>query len=98
MAVGIGTLTAAFSFVDAILLRPLPYPRPGELVVVQTRMVDGSLRSVSEPDYLDLREQSLLHERYALRAHGLCRHDAAEVSPSCCVRLAEIRGVSARAR
>ena len=36
-ALGIGTATAVYSLVYAILLRPFPYTNPGDLVRVQTR-------------------------------------------------------------
>ena len=35
LALGIGAFTAIFSLVNSIVLKPLPYPRPGELVSLQ---------------------------------------------------------------
>ena len=39
LAIGIGANCAIFSFADALVLRPLPVPRPGE--VLYRRLHDG---------------------------------------------------------
>jgi predicted permease len=62
LAIGIGANCAMFSFADALLLRPLPVARPGEVVTVGSILTLGSKQfgaylSASYPDYLDFRDR-----------------------------------------
>jgi len=42
LALGIGANTAIFSVVHAVILKPLPFPRPDEIVSLEERNRDGS--------------------------------------------------------
>jgi predicted permease len=60
LALGIGANSAIFSVVNAVLLRPLPFDMPEQLMTVQGRNErDGSVfNEHSYPNYVDLRDQS----------------------------------------
>src|SRR5205807_9586493 len=59
---GIGANTAIFSVVNAVLLKPLPFPEPDQLIAVG--MIDArqkgqtELNSLSYPDFFDFRDQN----------------------------------------
>jgi putative ABC transport system permease protein len=67
LALGIGANTAIFSVVNAVLLRPLPFPNSEALMsVFETDQQRGQLRgSYSYPNFFDLREQNHVFERVA---------------------------------
>ena len=60
LALGIGAISTIFSFVNGIMLRPLPYPEPERLVLVdETAFKRGSpSMNVSFPNFVDWREQN----------------------------------------
>jgi predicted permease len=81
LALGIGANTAMFSVIEAVLLRPLPYSNPNDLVRVASTWQRGGITttySSSPPDFFDWRDQnrsfsSMFAYRigeYALTGHG----------------------------
>ena len=66
LALGIGATTAIFSVVDAVILKPLPYEDPGQLVQLWMRFtgigIPNDQNWVSAPEFVDLQQnQSLSH-------------------------------------
>jgi putative ABC transport system permease protein len=66
LALGIGANTAIFSVVNAVVLRPLPYPEADRLVFVGHSWGGGLPHSISAPNYLDCRDQNRVFENTAL--------------------------------
>ena len=62
LTIGIGANTAIFSFVNGVLLRPLPYPEPDRIVLVSERPPTGNFGGFSTPNYLDLVQHNTVFE------------------------------------
>ena len=58
LAIGIGANCAMYSWADALLLRPLPVARPGEVISVGTKVSLAGFTNLvnSYPDFRDLRD------------------------------------------
>jgi putative ABC transport system permease protein len=65
LAIAIGANTAMFSFVNGMLLRPLPYPEPDRIVRVLEKLPSGGRNGVSTLNYLDWTTQNRVFEYMA---------------------------------
>jgi putative ABC transport system permease protein len=75
LALGIGANTAIFSILDAVLMRPLPYPDSDRLVLLREKMPLFDTGSVSYPNFLDWRAA-----QQTLTDLALFRHDSVNLS------------------
>jgi putative ABC transport system permease protein len=67
LALGIGANTAIFSVINAVLLRPLPFPNADRIMFLSERdNVRGEEFSVSCPDYLDWKRDNTVFEHLAV--------------------------------
>src|SRR5246127_2295365 len=65
LALGIGANTAIFSIVNAVLLRPLPYPDADRIMVLNESSGPGQDYSVALPDYFDWQKYNTVFEHLA---------------------------------
>jgi putative ABC transport system permease protein len=65
LALGIGANTAIFSIVNAVLLRPLPYPDADRIMVLNESSGPGQDYSVALPDYFDWQRDNTVFEHLA---------------------------------
>lgn len=67
LAFGIGATSAVFSIANAVLIRPLPYSQPNQLVMIwENNIKEGNpFYSVAPPNWLDFKNQSEVFEQLA---------------------------------
>src|SRR5262245_15866356 len=70
LALALGANTAIFSFVNAVLLRPLPYDHPERIVRVLEAPPGGGRNGISTLNYLDWAKQNKCFEFLAARTGG----------------------------
>src|SRR5205809_150287 len=65
LALGIGANTAIFTVVNAVLLRPLPYPDSDRLMRFQEQLPAG-IGSIAYPNFLDWKADQKTFEKFAV--------------------------------
>jgi predicted permease len=58
LALGIGTNAALFSVVNGVLINPLPFPQPEQLVALNQRLPNTGAGSISYPNFLDWQREN----------------------------------------
>jgi ABC-type antimicrobial peptide transport system permease subunit len=71
LALGISATTAIFSVVYGVLLRPLPYDRPEQLVKVSEKEKNGQSSNLADPNFQDFRAQNRSLQGLAEFSSGL---------------------------
>ncbi len=66
LALGIGANTAIFSVINAVLLRPFPYPDGDRIMALQESVPGQPKVALSFPDYMDYRRDNTVFEHLAV--------------------------------
>ena len=101
LALGIGSTTAVFSIVDAVLLRPSPYPSPDHLVRIEERSAgDAPSSDVSIADYQHWAKRNDLFEEVAPYSKDIVtltgNGEPEQIAAVRSLRLFQVLGVPAR--
>ena len=71
LALSIGANTAIFSFVDAVLLKRLPYPHPEQIVRVLEKPPGGDYNGISTLNFLDWKNNNTVFTAMAAQTGGV---------------------------
>ena len=90
LALGIGASVAIFGFVDAALIKPLPYANPNRLVDVTESVPMIPRANLSYPDYLDWKKMNQVFSSMDVyTGEGYLLRTSAETEPVAGVRVSD---------
>ncbi len=70
LAIGLGANSAIFSFVNGVLLKPLPYAEPDRILRILEAPPNGGRNGISTLNFLDWQKQNTVFEYMAARTGG----------------------------
>jgi putative ABC transport system permease protein len=70
LAIGVGANVAIFSFVDGILLKPLPYDEPERIVRVLEKPPQGERNGISTLNFLDWQRDNTVFDFHSAQTGG----------------------------
>src|SRR3979490_2021707 len=72
LALGLGANVALFSVVNGVLLNPLPFPQPDQLVTLDQSKPNFDMGAIPYPNFRDLQKENTTFSAMAIsRGYGL---------------------------
>ncbi|MBO0722315.1 MAG: ABC transporter permease, partial [Blastocatellia bacterium] len=96
LALGIGANTAMFTIVHGVLLRPLDYPKPDQLMnlTAEAQAIGGALNALSVPEYTEFRQMNQSFAEVGAYATGSAAYTTGEVNVTSWDRPLRVRSIS----
>jgi predicted permease len=96
LALGIGANTAIFTIVHGVLLRPLDYPRPDQLMYLtaESPAIGGAGNALSAPEYTEFRQMNQSFAAVGAFSTGGAAYTTGEVNLTAGDRPLRVRSIS----
>jgi putative ABC transport system permease protein len=96
LALGMGANTAIFTIVQGVLLRPLDYPKPGQLMVLaaEAPAIGGAQTALSAPEYTEFRQMNQSFAAVGAYSTGGAAYTTGEVNVTAGDRPLRVRSIS----
>ncbi len=96
LALGIGANTAIFSVVNTVLLRPLDYPKPDQLMYLtaESPAIGGTRNALSAPEYIEFRQMNQSFATVGAYSTGGAAYTTGEVNITAADRPLRVRSIS----
>ncbi len=96
LALGIGANSAIFSIVHGVLLRPLDYPKPDQLMYLSAEApaIGGTRNALSAPEYIEFRHMNRSFSEVGAYSTGGAAYTTGEVNLTAGDRPLRVRSIS----